>query len=161
MIDRWKSLGLLSAALFLVACGGSTANPGTASSSPTVAPTVAPVVKTATATVGGKSETILVGANGMTLYRYAPDKGGKITCLAACAANWPPLFLPSGQTTVSATSDLKGTFTTLPSPEGKGTQVLYNGWPLYYWVKDKQPGDTTGEGVGGKWFTATPDQAAG
>jgi predicted lipoprotein with Yx(FWY)xxD motif len=97
----------------------------------------------------------------MTLYRYAPDKGGKITCTGACAANWPPLVLPAGQTTVSATSNVTGSFTTQASPDGKGTQVLYNNWPLYFFVKDKQPGDTTGEGVGGKWSTATPGQAAG
>jgi predicted lipoprotein with Yx(FWY)xxD motif len=32
---------------------------------------------------------------------------------------------------------------------------------MYYWIKDKQPGDTTGEGVGGKWHVATPGLAAG
>jgi predicted lipoprotein with Yx(FWY)xxD motif len=36
-------------------------------------------------------------------------------------------------------------------------QVTYNGWPLYGWVKDKTPGDTTGQGVGGNWFVVTPD----
>jgi predicted lipoprotein with Yx(FWY)xxD motif len=152
--------GPLFAALLLLAaaCGGTAQAPA---ASPSPSPSAAPVVKTATATVAGKSETILVGANGMTLYRYAPDKGGKITCTGACAANWPPLVLPAGQTKVSATSDITGMFTTQASPDGKATQVLYNNWPLYFWVADKQPGDTTGEGVGGKWFTATPAQAAG
>jgi predicted lipoprotein with Yx(FWY)xxD motif len=32
------------------------------------------------------------------------------------------------------------------------TQVTYNGWPLYYFDKDKQPGDTTGQGVGTVWY---------
>ena len=27
----------------------------------------------------------------------------------------------------------------------------YKGMPLYYWVKDDKPGDTTGDGVGGVW----------
>jgi predicted lipoprotein with Yx(FWY)xxD motif len=154
MSQRSTRLGLLASGFLFVsiACGGSTASPPAASPSPSVAP----IVKTSTATVAGKSETILVGANGMTLYGYLPDKGGVITCKGGCAANWPPLFLPSGQTTVSATTDITGKFTTAPHPDGKGTQVIYNDWPLYFWVKDTKPGDTTGQGVGGKWFVATP-----
>ena len=27
----------------------------------------------------------------------------------------------------------------------------YDGMPLYYWVKDKKPGDVTGDGVGSVW----------
>jgi predicted lipoprotein with Yx(FWY)xxD motif len=45
------------------------------------------------------------------------------------------------------------------APEGKGRQMTYNGWPLYYYIKDKAPGDTTGQGVGGTWFVVPPDQA--
>ena len=32
--------------------------------------------------------------------------------------------------------------------------VAYKGWPLYLWIKDTKPGDTTGDGVGGTWHTA-------
>ena len=39
----------------------------------------------------------------------------------------------------------------LPHPDG-GTQVTYNSWPVYFFNGDKVPGDTTGQGVGGKWF---------
>jgi predicted lipoprotein with Yx(FWY)xxD motif len=35
-------------------------------------------------------------------------------------------------------------------------EVTYNGWPLYYWVNDKKPGDTTGENVQNVWFVITP-----
>jgi len=34
--------------------------------------------------------------------------------------------------------------------------VTYNKMPLYYWVKDVKPGDTTGEGVGDIWFVVSP-----
>jgi predicted lipoprotein with Yx(FWY)xxD motif len=30
----------------------------------------------------------------------------------------------------------------------------YKGWPLYFWVKDEKPGDTTGDMVGEVWHTA-------
>jgi hypothetical protein len=32
--------------------------------------------------------------------------------------------------------------------------------PLYYYAKDAKAGDTTGQGVGGKWFVASPTGAA-
>ena len=148
---------LASFVLSAVACGGT--NSPSAAASPSPSP--APVVKTATATVAGASKTILVGQNGMTLYYYLPDKGGKITCTGQCLVNWPALLAPSGQTSVSGTSDITGKFTLLTNTEANGQQVLYNNWPLYYWIKDKQPGDTTGEGVGGKWHVATPGLAPG
>ena len=35
-------------------------------------------------------------------------------------------------------------------------QVTYNGWPLYYFIKDKAAGDTTGQNVQGSWFVINP-----
>jgi predicted lipoprotein with Yx(FWY)xxD motif len=152
--------GALTSILLLAACGGGSSSSSGAASKPAssaAAPSsaAAAVVKTATATVAGKSETILTDAKGMTLYYYAPDKGGKVTCTGGCAAAWPPLMLPAGTTKPTATG-LTGTLGTVSSPTG-GMQVTYNGWPLYGWIKDKAPGDTTGQGVGGNWFVVTPD----
>jgi predicted lipoprotein with Yx(FWY)xxD motif len=39
--------------------------------------------------------------------------------------------------------------------DGGGTQVTYQGHPLYYYAGDSQPGDTTGQGLnqfGAKWY---------
>ena len=39
-------------------------------------------------------------------------------------------------------------------------QVTYNGWPLYYYARDQNPGDTNGqdvEGFGAEWYLVTPD----
>jgi predicted lipoprotein with Yx(FWY)xxD motif len=144
--------------LLMAACGGGSSSSGGSSSTPAAsaaAPSTAAVVKTATATVDGKSETILTDAKGMTLYHYTPDKGGKVTCTGGCAAAWPPLMLPAGITKATGTG-LTGTLATVPGATG-GMQVTYNGWPLYGWIKDKAPGDTTGQGVGGNWFVVTPD----
>jgi predicted lipoprotein with Yx(FWY)xxD motif len=35
-------------------------------------------------------------------------------------------------------------------------QVTYNGWPLYYYVKDAQAGDVVGQGVGSVWYVISP-----
>lgn len=153
---------VLSAAtvtLLAVACGSSSTS--TASTTPTPAPTPTPVVKTASATVDGQSQTILVGENGMTVYRYTPDKGtGKVNCVGACLTNWPPLLLPSGVDKPTGEKGVTGALSTVASPNG-GMQVTYNGWPLYFFVKDTAPGNTTGQNVSGKWFVVTPDVASG
>ena len=37
-----------------------------------------------------------------------------------------------------------------------GTQVTYNGHPLYHFASDSAPGDTKGQGIGGNWFVVSP-----
>jgi predicted lipoprotein with Yx(FWY)xxD motif len=148
-------------ALTLV-CGGSS-NSGSTGSPPTTAPspTPTPIVATASVTVGGAPTTILVDAKGMTLYHFTTDKGGKVTCTAGCLAVWPRLLLPADQTKPTGGSGVTVSLTTIANPDGKGTQVLYNNWPLYYFAKDKNPGDVTGQNVAGKWFVVPPNLAAG
>ena len=146
-----------SAALLVVACGGGSSS-GSSSSAASPTPKAAATVKTAAKTVAGKSETILVDAKCITLYYFTPDKGGTVTCTAACLQNWPPLLLPSGTSSPTAASGLSGKLATVSNP--KGTQVSYNGWPLYYYFKDKDSEDTYGQNVGGKWFVVTPDVAS-
>lgn len=163
IVKSWRtSLVLLSVPLLAAACGGSASSSGTSSAgSPasSASPASAPLVKTATATVTGKQETILTDQKGMTLYYYTPDKGGKVTCTGQCAALWPPVAAPSG-TSKPTGQGVTGPLATAPNPAG-GSVVTYKGWPLYTWVKDKAPGDTTGQGVQGVWFVATPDVQPG
>ena len=157
--SRSVRLFLAASVLLVGACGGPLSSRATATAVP--ASTPQPVVKTATATVAGKSETILVGENGMTLYHYTPDKGtGEATCTAQCLVNWPPLLLPAGVVKPTGEKGVTGTLGTVTSTAG-GMQVTYNGWPLYFWSRDKVPGDTTGQNVGGKWFVVPPDVASG
>jgi predicted lipoprotein with Yx(FWY)xxD motif len=40
-------------------------------------------------------------------------------------------------------------------PDGS-KQITYNGIPLYYYVRDTKPGDTTGQGVGNLWKVVAP-----
>jgi predicted lipoprotein with Yx(FWY)xxD motif len=153
-----------SSALFMVlvvACGGSGSSSSPAAPAATPTPTPTPVVKAVSAMVDGKSQTILADAQGLTLYYFTPDKGGKVTCTAGCLAVWPPLLLPTGVTTPVGGSGVTGTLSTIANPDGKGTQIMYNNWPLYYYAKDKNPGDTTGQNVGQKWFVVPPDLAKG
>lgn len=113
-------------------------------------------VSVATATVGGKSEEVLVNSKGMTLYIFTPDTTTKSACTGACATAWPPLTFSGSGTPASAMS-LPGSLTSVT--DANGAQVQYNGHFLYTFASDKKPGDTTGQGVLGKWFVATPSIA--
>jgi predicted lipoprotein with Yx(FWY)xxD motif len=163
---RRGSLGVMSMVVLLLAgCGGgsggsSGASSGQGGTAPTATPAAAALVKTASKSVAGSTQTILVDAKGMTLYYYTPDKGtGKATCAGACLQNWPPLLLPSGTSKPTGDKTVTGTLGTLANPAA-GTQVTYNGWPLYYYVKDTGVADTSGQNVGGKWFVVPPDVAS-
>jgi predicted lipoprotein with Yx(FWY)xxD motif len=94
--------------------------------------------------IGGKQ--VLVGANDMTLYTFDKDAVGVTNCYDKCAENWPPLIADAG-----AAAD--GDFTLVDRTDGS-KMWAYKGWPLYFWVKDEKPGDTTGDMVGEVWHTA-------
>lgn len=114
--------------------------------------THASTIKTTTATVNGKAETVLTNTQGMTLYYFTPDTKTTTACTGGCAGNWPPL-LATGSTTPASTATLPGKLTVLA--DTNGTQVQYNGHFLYTYAGDSAPGQTHGQGVGGKWFVAT------
>jgi predicted lipoprotein with Yx(FWY)xxD motif len=95
---------------------------------------------------------LLVDARGMTLYLFTNDQPSVSNCYDACATAWPPLLTDSDPTGPDAVTAGLGT---AQRTDG-GTQVTYNGMPLYYWAKDQKPGDTTGQNVGGVWFVVNP-----
>jgi len=117
-------------------------------------PTASNRLKTATATVSGKSETILTNAQGMTLYYRTSDAPPATVCSGGCASAWPPLIVSGSAAPTSATS-LPGKLTS--ATDANGNQVEYNGHPLYTFSGDTAPGQTTGNGTAGVWFVTTPD----
>ncbi|MGH2534704.1 MAG: hypothetical protein ACRDJW_20795 [Thermomicrobiales bacterium] len=96
--------------------------------------------------------TFLTDANGMTLYMFTPDSPNESVCYDQCAENWP-IFSVEGELTLP--EGVEGTLGTIERTDGT-TQVTYNEMPLYYWINDAQPGDTTGQGVGAVWFIVAP-----
>lgn len=89
---------------------------------------------------------VLTDAKGMTLYTYDKDTAGTSACYDQCATNWPPLM-------AGAMAKADGDFTLVARKDG-AQQWAYKGKPLYLWVKDTKPGDTTGNGVNDVWHTA-------
>jgi predicted lipoprotein with Yx(FWY)xxD motif len=101
---------------------------------------------------------VLVDAHGKTLYIWAHDRSTKSTCYGQCAAFWPPLLTHAKPTALSGAR--AGLIGTSRRRDGR-MQVTYAGHPLYYFVQDRKPGQTKGEGLtgfGGRW---DPISAAG
>ena len=102
---------------------------------------------------------ILVDGRGMTIYVAARDNADfESMCNGPCTREWPPLFT-NGQVNAGpgVNSAWLGTIGRTDGP----TQVEYNGWPLYYYARDTEPGDTKGQRVvsnGTTWYVLDADR---
>jgi predicted lipoprotein with Yx(FWY)xxD motif len=99
---------------------------------------------------------ILVDSKGITLYDFVKDKGTTSTCYGACAALWPPL-LTTGKP-IAGPGVRASLLGTTKRKDGK-LEVTYGGHPLYYFVTDRKPGQTTGQGInqfGAPWWVISP-----
>ena len=98
---------------------------------------------------------ILTDSAGMTLYMFMPDMPMTSACNGGCASTWPPLAPPSDGSDITVDAAATGTVDAFARADNT-MQVEYNGMPLYYFSGDKNPGDTNGNGVAGKWSVVAP-----
>jgi predicted lipoprotein with Yx(FWY)xxD motif len=102
---------------------------------------------------------VLVNGRGFALYVYAPDRHRAVTCAGACAAAWPPVFVPAGRHARLGPGVRPALVGTDRDPV-RGTVVTYDHWPLYTYEGDPQPGYAVGQGIdvdGGYWYLLRPD----
>ena len=144
-------------ALAAVATAGGLTAAAASSSTPTAAASAASTnrmsatVRTASANVAGKTETILVTSQGLPLYIYRPDTATKSLVTGGLARLWPPLTAPA-----VAGAGVTGKVAVLKDVNGQ--QVTYNGHPLYTFADD-HASQVTGQGVQ-NFFVATPGIAS-
>ncbi|MGH9192550.1 MAG: COG4315 family predicted lipoprotein [Acidimicrobiales bacterium] len=149
-------IGIGAAALALAACGGGygsdesseAADGPDAGAAPEAAADAAPVGEADTG-LG----TVLVDAEGLTLYGLTDDTDGIPTCDGACADAWPPLTVDSAELPAGLDADL---YRVVERSDGT-FQLAAGAWPLYGFAGDAAPGDTNGQGSGGVWFAVAPD----
>ncbi len=100
--------------------------------------------------------TYVTDGAGRTLYRFDEDsnKPPKATCNGDCAKAWPPLLIksPGKIFPKGINPEIIGY---VERADGR-CQVTINGWPVYYFAKDAEPGDILGQGVKGTWFAIDP-----
>jgi predicted lipoprotein with Yx(FWY)xxD motif len=97
---------------------------------------------------GMVKDSMLVNEKGMTLYTFDKDAPGTTNCYDKCATNWPPLM-------ADASAKAEGEWSLVERKDGS-KQWAYKKMPLYLWVKDTKPGDTTGDMVNDVWHIAKP-----
>ncbi|ATG50720.1 hypothetical protein CFK38_03685 [Brachybacterium vulturis] len=98
--------------------------------------------------------TIVVDGAGMVVYQFDQDEqgSGTSTCTGQCAENWPAVPGDSSAEIEGVTGEV-GSITGVDGQP----QLTLDGWPLYYYAGDEEPGDTTGQGVGGVWWVLSPE----
>jgi predicted lipoprotein with Yx(FWY)xxD motif len=113
-----------------------------------------PVTKVSAAQ-DAKLGSILVDGAGRTLYALMRDTPTVSTCYDQCAATWPPFV--SGASSVSAETGIAASQIGTITRQDGAKQVVYNGWPLYYFSGDKAAGEVNGQGFGRVWFVVSPE----
>jgi predicted lipoprotein with Yx(FWY)xxD motif len=109
-----------------------------------------PDVKTSSADFVKVTNGILTSSYGKTMYTFDKDQAGsgKSECVSTCADNWPPVYVEPG-------IKISGDFSAITRANGQ-KQLAYKGKPLYFFVRDKNPGDKTGDNVNNVWHVVAP-----
>ena len=105
----------------------------------------------------------LSDGSGRSLYLFKKDSKlhqGDIqsTCYDECAEAWPPLL--AGNAKIKAGAKVDTTLLETIERDDESLQVTYNGYPLYYSVDDKKPGDVMGQDkkeYGAEWYLVKPN----
>jgi predicted lipoprotein with Yx(FWY)xxD motif len=175
LIGPASTLAVLSAAVLAAGCGGSTnaSSAGTSTSSGSSAGSSGYGYGQGSSSSGSSTSTqpasggatistrttplgkILVDGRGMTVYLFEKDTGMTSNCSGSCAQFWPPVTTKGAAKAGSGID--AGKLGTTTRTDGT-SQVTYNGHPLYYYVGDKKPGETTGQGLtafGALWYVVS------
>jgi predicted lipoprotein with Yx(FWY)xxD motif len=140
----------LFGAAVLAGCGAA-ATPSTSPSSGNGGST-APTVSTGTTSLG----TVLTDSQGMTLYYFLPEKGGKLgACDASCLKTWPPVTVTGSPTSSSGVTGTLGVASITVSGVAE-SEVTYNSWPLHRYAGDSSAGQANGQNIANVWFAAEP-----
>lgn len=115
----------------------------------------------ATLTIANTQEygPYLADQAGRALYLLEDEPKGQSTCYGQCAEEWPPLLASNGSAEAGNPAVREDLIGTIQRRDGS-TQVTYNGHPLYYYVRDRGPGQTTGQDFTdqwGEWYLVTAE----
>ncbi|MGJ9403164.1 COG4315 family predicted lipoprotein [Arthrobacter sp. KK5.5] len=155
--------GAVLAAMALAGCGGTSTDAPEApassvpaeSSAASESPSEDAAASVDLMVADSEEGEIVVDGEGMSLYYFTKDTKDSDTsaCTGDCLVAWPIAVASSDTPMVEGVT---GTVGTIESPDGELHMTL-NGMPLYYFEKDKAPGDILGQGVGEVWYLAAPD----
>ena len=94
----------------------------------------------------------LVDDRGRALYLFEADKPNRSACRGACLSVWPAY---TATRTPKAARGISARRIGTIAAAGGRRQITYGGHPLYRYVGDRKPGETTGQGLdqfGAGWY---------
>jgi predicted lipoprotein with Yx(FWY)xxD motif len=98
---------------------------------------------------------VLFDNRGFVLYAFTKDNR-RSACSGACAKKWPPYIVRGG---VRAGPHVSASLLGTVRRANGARQVIYAGHPLYYYVRDRQPGQILCQNAsefGGLWLIVRP-----
>jgi predicted lipoprotein with Yx(FWY)xxD motif len=105
--------------------------------------------------------TVLVDRYGFTIYLLTADNPTFSNCTSfVCNTVWPPVLATGGG--VAGPGVQQSLLGTIPLPDGT-QQVTYAGHPLYTYIGDRKPAQTSGQGIksfGGIWWVLSATTGA-
>jgi predicted lipoprotein with Yx(FWY)xxD motif len=167
-MSRFLTIATVAAGLLIAGCGdddddsdgaaggGETA---TEAAAPPATEPAAPASAGAGTTIKTEDSqygNVLFDGEDQAIYYFDKESGSKSECYGACAEAWPPVLTEGApQPGAGAQAGLLGT----TQRDDGGTQVTYDGRPLYYYVDDPQ-GEVDCHNVnefGGLWLAVQPN----
>jgi predicted lipoprotein with Yx(FWY)xxD motif len=97
---------------------------------------------------------IITDDAGYTIYTFKMDEqdSGTSNCYDECATTWPAVEASD----TSSPEGITGEIGSLTRTDGT-TQLTVDGWPVYRFAKDTEPGQVNGQGVKDAWYVLQPD----
>jgi predicted lipoprotein with Yx(FWY)xxD motif len=113
--------------------------------------TIVKLVATELPTLGAA----VIDGNGSVLYRFGKDEARpwRAHRSSVRAQGWIPVLTLRKPVVDGIDPGLVGTASRIDGTR----QAMLNGWPLYRYLGDTEPGHWHGQGVGGIWFAVRPD----
>lgn len=111
----------------------------------------------ATVTVTGKSQKIVVGSQGLTVYELGNESLAHLLCVSStCLKAWPPVKVSSAHAHLSKAGGVPGKLSILHRVKGNLYQLMLDRHPLYYFAGDSgTKGKANGQDIkgpgGGDW----------
>jgi predicted lipoprotein with Yx(FWY)xxD motif len=101
---------------------------------------------------------ILTDNKGRTVYTSDRDsaKPPRSNCVEDCTATWIPVLAKDQTTVLGLDPQIVGM---IRRPDGVGMQLTVRGRPLYWFIKDREPGQLNGFGIAKTWWAVSPDGA--
>jgi predicted lipoprotein with Yx(FWY)xxD motif len=159
---KFLAIGVV-AAFVLAACGGKSSSTngsgaGGSGSNPSGGATGMSALTVNTGSAGSVG-TVLVNADGLTLYHWKGETTSSLQCTGSCLSTWLIATVNGGGAPTGG-MHVTGKLATFTRSDGAGTQITYNGMPLYTYTGDSKAGEANGQGLDGVWFAVTPSMSA-